>query len=730
MRSFLTTVVVLSTVASTVMDAQASHTRIRLSKGLVISASGHVAPGVYRLGADTSLAAQLITISGNDIDVDFRGATLEGTAPTSEPDEAAGVAILVNGGRNVTIRNATIRGYKIAILARGTRNLRLIDNDLRFNWKPRLYSLIEHESLADWLSHHKNEKDEWLRFGAAAYLTDVTGGEIRGNRAEQGMEGLMLTRCDSIHIVGNTISFNSGVGIGLYRSNDNVIMHNRVDYNVRGYSHGFFRRGQDSADLLIYEQSSRNVVAYNSMTHGGDGLFLWAGQSTMDTGAGGANDNLFYGNDFSFAPTNGMEATFSRNTFARNRIEGSDHGLWGGYSFGARVVENEFVRNRIGIAIEHGQNNEIVGNRFDRDGTAIQLWANTIEPSDWQYPRKRDTRSTGYRIEGNTIAGEPVGMRISDTRDSRIVANSATGVDSVMVFKDTAAVSVENGQPTSSASVADKLAPNRILGVPSALGDSLALRDRSAIIVNEWGPFDWKSPMLWPVDSARRSPLALRVLGPPGKWFVARERGVARVSRKKGVVGDTLVVTPARAGDWQVDLQYNGAATVSPRGEQKRAGAPVVFSYAHFEVSQSWDVRFFAWPDSADPRTQADRFASLLRGTPLVVRQEPRLDYMWYRPTIKDVPQSKFAIAATSRVVLPAGTFTLRTISDDAIRVWVDGKLAIDNWTPHESAVDVAPVGGGVRDIRVEYFQAEGWTELRLDIIRGSQRAGGSPGPH
>src|SRR6185295_9232910 len=165
------------------------------------------------------------------------------------------------------------------------------------------------------------------------YLDGVHGGDIRDNRIVQGMEGLMLTRSDSLRIWNNTIEFNSGVGIGLYRSSDNVIMHNRASYNVRGYSHGYFRRGQDSADLLMYEQSSHNVVAYNSMTHGGDGLFLWAGQSTMDTGKGGANDNLFYENDFSFAPTNGIEATFSRNAFMKNRVEGSDHGLWGGYSY-------------------------------------------------------------------------------------------------------------------------------------------------------------------------------------------------------------------------------------------------------------------------------------------------------------------------------------------------------------------------------------------------------------
>ena len=41
-------------------------------------------------------------------------------------------------------------------------------------------------------------------------------------------------------------------------------MHNRFDWCVRGYSHGVYNRGQDSAAILIYEQSCRNTIAYNS----------------------------------------------------------------------------------------------------------------------------------------------------------------------------------------------------------------------------------------------------------------------------------------------------------------------------------------------------------------------------------------------------------------------------------------------------------------------------------
>ena len=471
---------------------------VSLSPGMVITRSVRIAPGIYRLPGSATLESAVITIRGDNIIVDFAGATLQGIDPNADPDQARGVAILVDGGRNVQIRNARVRGYHIGLRARGTRRLTLSDNNFSYNWKPRLFSVVEHESLVDWLSHHRNDNGEWLRFGAGVYLEGVLGGEVRGNRIEQGMEGLMLVQSDSLRIWNNTIQFNSGVGIGLYRSSNNTIMHNHASYNVRGYSHGFFRRGQDSADLLIYEQSNHNIVAFNSMTHGGDGLFLWAGQSTMDTGQGGANDNLFYANDFSFAPTNAMEATFSRNTFIANRAEGSEYGLWAGYSFDSKVIGNDFARNRTGIAIEHGQNNEIVSNRFVDDSVAINLWANAIEPSDWGYPKHRDTRSRDYRIAGNMFSGSRVGLRLASTRNSVVRDNVLISVDSAFVLRDSVDVKFDTNDTTALQMPRNWAAwqpprptgirlPARIPGGLDPARDPLARRDRSAIIVDEWG---------------------------------------------------------------------------------------------------------------------------------------------------------------------------------------------------------------------------------------------------
>src|SRR6187399_2862418 len=270
--------------------------------GMTIDRSVKIAPGRYRLPVKAAAASPdgpAIRVRGDNITVDLSGVMIEGGDPEADPDGYVGVGVLVDGGKGVTITGGAIRGYKVGVLARRSSALRITGLEVSYNWKARLYSGIEKESLADWLTHHDNEKDEWLRYGASIYLAECDDAVVDRNVAVHGQNGLMATRSRGLKIINNTFSWMSGIGVGFYRTTDSRIMHNRLDWNVRGFSNGFYNRGQDSAAILMYEQSNKNVVAYNSATHGGDGLFLWAGQSTMDTGIGGANDNIFLGNDFS-----------------------------------------------------------------------------------------------------------------------------------------------------------------------------------------------------------------------------------------------------------------------------------------------------------------------------------------------------------------------------------------------------------------------------------------------
>lgn len=102
------------------------------------------------------------------------------------------------------------------------------------------------------------------------------------------------------------------------------------------------------------------------------------------------------------------------------------------------------------------------------------------------------------------------------------------------------------------------------------------------------------------------------------------------------------------------------------------------------------------------------------------LRQDPVLDYMWSRPRLPGFPAQQFGVAADGVVDLPGGEFQLVTISDDGLRVWVDDELVIDQWEPHESKLVMVPLGGGQRRLRVEYYQVDGWMELRVEVRKQS----------
>ena len=308
----------------------------------------------------------------------------------------------------------------------------------------------------------------------------------------------MVTRRRGLKIWNNTFQFLSAIGVGLYRVTDSTIMHNRIDWCVRGYSHGFYNRGQDSAGLLMYEQCSNNVVAYNSITHGGDGLFLWAGQSTMDTGKGGSNDNVFYGNDFSHAADERHRGDLQPQPVHRNRVEEMlarrvgrlQLRLESGRTTGSRATPK---RSRSNTA----RTTRFSGNTFDRDETAIRLWQNASPGSRLGIPEESRHEQPWLRDSGQHVPRQQDRRRRLKTRRMSGAMTSRTSGRQLSVEGATPGVSIEvpGSEPAGVSMPA-------LRSCPAAWTPMIKhgeRRGRDTIIVDEWGPYDWKSPKLWPV---------------------------------------------------------------------------------------------------------------------------------------------------------------------------------------------------------------------------------------
>jgi hypothetical protein len=70
-------------------------------------------------------------------------------------------------------------------------------------------------------------------------------------------------------------------------------------------------------------------------------------------------------------------------------------------------------------------------------------------------------------------------------------------------------------------------------------------------------------------------------------------------------------------------------------------------------------------------------------------------------------------------------TYTFYTQSNDGVRLWVDGKLLIDNWTLHstiENRGTVTLEAGRAYSLRMEFFDNKGLAIARLHWSSPSQR--------
>lgn len=701
----------------------ASLAQMPLTKGMLIQKSMVIQPGLYPIKADTSLSKSLIRIQGSDLTIDFSQAILDGSTLGTLPNQMRGLAIyIVPGSKHITIKNLVVRGYQIAILADSVQDLTIEHCNLSYNYRQQLHSQWNKEDISDWMSFHHNEKDEWMRYGAAIYLKNCDAAKIHDNLVTGGQCALLMTSCNQGQVYDNNFSFNSGLGIGMYRSSFNQVYHNQLDYNVRGSSYGFYKRGQDSAGILVFEQSSENVFAYNSVTHGGDGFFLWAGQTTMDSATGGCNHNLLYGNDFSFAPTNGAELTFSTNTVLHNRFEGCDHGIWGGYSYSSDFSDNVFVGNRIGIAIEHGQNINIAMNRFLEDKTAIKLWSREQQPADWTYARLRNTQSKNYWITSNRFSYIPLVYDIMGTDSSAFGGNKKMQVGEI--WKWGARLNEIDTSREGDLLDLDYQEDKRLAKIPAkALPAQGFPQGIDQIRITPWGPYDFKSPLLWLNQIDSLGHYHFEVLGPKGAWTLKELNGFEILTRGPDSLPSRLLarldsntVNPA------ISLQYKGAATTDAFGKNIAAGITQDFSWKGFTPNNSWQVQWFQWDSLSHPENAPKGFEQLLTGKPIKTATVKDLNYIWWGKITDQLPADSFATVATTTIDFPKDLYQLSITADDLLRVYLDGKIIMDAWSSSYTQYDEGTSHmlelalQGKHQLKIVHAEKTGLATLQLQI--------------
>lgn len=668
-----------------------------ITRSVRIRPGRHDLPDVWRKGA--------VVIEADDVVVDFQGAVLSpGGEVRDRLDQLEGYGIVIRDRRNVTLRNAVVRGFRFNVFVLGGDNICIENCDLSFSRGHRIGSAGV--PIDQWVVI-RNLRD-WRSYGAGLWLEDTVHAVVRGCRAGGAQNGIVLARCRHSLVTENDLAFNSGWGIALWESCDNVVSWNLADFCNRPWAAAL---GADACGLALAGGSHRNLIVGNSLTHGGDGFFL---TDSSDGGydpsrdryliAGASDENIIAGNDGSWSPANAFEGTFSRgNVYYRNLATDCGFGFWLGFSSDSLVLDNDIRANlHAGIAIEQGQGTRIVGNRLAGNrGPAIRLWA-VPGPARDRFP------SRDLEIRGNRIEDSPQAVDLAGSSAACLADNTLRNAPLPPALPD--------AQPPDPVSALTRFEQSPAC---QRVREILAARPPGFRFYRETpGPFgcDWYDP------------------GP----FAPRDLRTA-LGACRGLDAGTLELFLFDPEHTEVHAPPWTTLTRDPAGPHRvRITLPAVtdgpgatrlcrLTLRHGErqehitrqlASNLWHLRWFDWAPAGRPLAwdDADAWRTLLAGPPLAESTARDLGPGWFAgQPAPGVPRHHFALHARTQVLLPEGPCRLAVAFDDALRLLLDGREVYANWRrnrPQLADLSV-PVAAGPHQLEVQFCTEDRYAVLR-----------------
>jgi hypothetical protein len=131
-----------------------------------------------------------------------------------------------------------------------------------------------------------------------------------------------------------------------------------------------------------------------------------------------------------------------------------------------------------------------------------------------------------------------------------------------------------------------------------------------------------------------------------------------------------------------------------------------------------------------DPQYQGLLRGDYYRGTKfeqlVLTRTDPGVSFMWGTgsPDSK-IPADNFSVRWSGQVnPRYSEVYTFTTLSDDGVRLWVDGLLIVDNWTDHAPTTDsgrISLANGRWYPIVLEFYEKGGGATIQLSWASRSQ---------
>ncbi len=118
-----------------------------------------------------------------------------------------------------------------------------------------------------------------------------------------------------------------------------------------------------------------------------------------------------------------------------------------------------------------------------------------------------------------------------------------------------------------------------------------------------------------------------------------------------------------------------------------------------------------------------------LAGTPALIRDDANINFNWgYGSPAPSIQDNFFSVRWTRTLTLEPGTYRFTTVTDDGVRLTVNGSQIINDWQVQAAtaySADITVPGGGTV-VTMEYFENTQLAEARLTWTKLS---GGNPTP-
>lgn len=423
-------------------------TVIPLRSGMKITGNATVRPGVYRL---SDAGGGIVQVSGSRFTVDFRGAQIAG------PAQSRGIGIYIHDARNITLKNADVRGCLWGIVIERSGGVRLLNCMTSHNANLPPGTVID-ESGREPEDNH----------GGGILIRDSRYCLVARCTSQNQWDGIDVVRSESNVIEDGAFSYNGNWGLHLWSSSRNTFRRNRAVWCTTGggllYQALTGWSTYDAQAVGIDHNSNENRIEDNDLRFGGDGIFIRANEGPITPGTvvpprNGSHRNILRRNDCSFSPNNAIEVDLVDDTIIDgNNCSYSNYGMWLGYSRRCVVRNNICIQDSThAVEIENGQGDLFENNVFGfdtprPDGQLVYLRQN-----------ERDKTSSGpYTLRQNVFYGAAKGVLLHHT--------TAVLTGNTLLWNGAPPAQIAAGDPGSQVTLSE----NRILRSASAPKPALA----------------------------------------------------------------------------------------------------------------------------------------------------------------------------------------------------------------------------------------------------------------